>query len=543
VSGKFGDTVHRLTKFALERNPEYEKTARATDHYGTKVQRTLQFTKDAVNYAFPYRGFSMSIEGSRVIRDDKKQKVNNLWIAELTKQRYWDEMHPKIMAQIMQIAMGLGMAKSEQADMEVQKGVAGLKDLVGEERAQSTLTELCEWKNELNIPETVYEQSPRDVDTTERIYANSLKTAADGDPLISEVFKRVKKFDHGPLVNALAGLVEADLSAVTILSGNPGISLAAEGASTAFVMATGGPEENKILKELYFGRRLEIRRKRISDETELALMNYEKALLTHNGPQLAMSEVVLAQLVGPERIPTVLERNPINDFALTAPIELGKMSPPDERAALAPSNPNIAPTETIASTVSGTESQMPPTPPATEPAAPGSSNPNIAPTETIASAVSGAESQMPPTPPTTEPAAPGSNNPSIASTEKIASTVSGAESQMPPTPPTTEPAAPGSNNPNIAPTEKIASTVSGAESQMPPTPPTTEPTAPGSNNPDIVPIKKIAFLVSPAESERPSPTRALPHHCVHVRHKAYKQRHRQWRYVVLAGHTYTTYGF
>jgi len=126
------------------------------------------------------------------------------------------------------------------------------------------------------------------------------------------------------LANFTASMVEANLAAVTVLSGSPMISLAAEGASTLFVMSTGGPEENKILKELYFGRRLEIRRKRIAEETELALTNYEKGLLTHNGPQLALSEVVLSQLVGPEKIADVLERDPINDFTVTAPIELAK---------------------------------------------------------------------------------------------------------------------------------------------------------------------------------------------------------------------------
>ncbi len=323
VGARFGETVYRLTKSALDRDPKYEKTALAVDHYGTKVQRALRVTKDAINYAYPYRGFSMSIEGSRVVAD-KNQKLTNLCIAELTKQRYWDEMHPKIMAKILQIAMGLGLEKSEQADIEVQKGVTGLKDFVGKEKAESTLAELSEWNSQLSIPEEVFQQSPWDVDMTERIYANALKTSADGDPLVSFVYKSVKKFDHGKLANFAAGVVEANLSAVTVLSGNPCISLAAEGANTAFVMTTGGPEENKILKELYYGRRLEIRRKRISDETELALTNYEKALLTHNSPQLAMSEIVLAELVGPEKIAEVLERDPINDFAWTAPIELAK---------------------------------------------------------------------------------------------------------------------------------------------------------------------------------------------------------------------------
>jgi hypothetical protein len=323
VSAQFGERLHQLTKSALEGDQEYQKTAKAVDHYRTKVQRALRVSKDAVNYVYPYRGFSMSIEASRVILDEK-QKLNNLCIAELTKQRYWDEMHPKVMAQIMQIAQGLGMEKSEQAEATVQKGLAGLENLTDAETAEATLKELSEWKNQLNIPEPVFQQSAWDVESTERIYQNALKVSEDGDPLIHQVFKTVKKYEHGKIFNTAAGAIEANLSALTILSGNPFASLAAEGANTAFVMTTGGPEENKILKDIYFGRRLEIRRKRISDEAQLALTNYQTALLTHNAPQLAMSEMVLSELIGPEKIAMVLEHDPVNDTVLAAPIEFAK---------------------------------------------------------------------------------------------------------------------------------------------------------------------------------------------------------------------------
>jgi hypothetical protein len=323
ISAKFGERLHKLTKSALEQDPGYQKTAKAVDHYRTNVQRALRVTKDAVNYVYPYRGFSMSIEGSRVILDEK-QKLNNLCIAELTKQRYWDEMHPKVMAQIMQITQGLGMEKSDEADAAIKKGVTGLTNLTDGQTAEATLKELTEWKNQISVPEPLFNQPAWDVESSERVYQNAIKVSADGDPLIHQVFKTVKKYEHGKLANMAAGAIEANLSAATILSGNPFASMAAEGVNTAFVMTTGGPEENKILKELYFGRRLEIRRKRISDETELALTNYQKALLTHNAPQLAMSEMVLSELVGPERIATVLEHDPVNDIAMAPPIELAK---------------------------------------------------------------------------------------------------------------------------------------------------------------------------------------------------------------------------
>ena len=328
VSSRFGDSVHNLTKTALNNDAEYQKTAKAVDHYRTTFQRTLRTTKDAINYALPYRGFSMSMEGSRVILD-KKQKLNNLWVAELAKQKYWDEMHPKVTAQLMQIAMGLGIADPQQSANAVQKGMDGLTNLVGADAAQSTLNELSEWKNQLNVPDSVYQQEPWDPDTANGVYQQALKTSGEGDALIQFVFNRVKKFDHSKLANFTASVIEADLSAITIFSGNPLASVAAEGVSTAFVMSTGGPEENKILKELYYGRRLEIRRKRISDEAQMALSNYEKAILTHNPSQLAMSEIVLAELVGPDKIPDVLARDPINDFTVNAPIELAKKTVTD----------------------------------------------------------------------------------------------------------------------------------------------------------------------------------------------------------------------
>lgn len=484
VGTRFGETVHRLTKFALDQDPEYKKAARAVEHYSSKTQRAIRFTKDAINYAYPYRGFSMSIEGARIITD-KPQKVNNLCIAELCKQRYWDELHPKIMAKIMQIALGLGMGKSEQADVAVQKGVTGLTDLVGQEKALSMLAEMTEWNDQLNIPESVFTEPPRDVDTTERVYANALKTSADGDPLISEIFKRVKKYDHGKLANFAAGAIESTLAAVTVLSGNAGISLAAEGASTAFVMSTGGPEENKILQELYYGRRLEIRRKRISDETELALMNYEKALLTHNRAQLAMSEIVMAELVGAEKIAVVLEHEPINDFTCSAPIELAKMPSAKERAAaLPPSNSNIAPIENIAPEQRSTES------PASQAALP-----------IIAQASLGPES------------------PVIASIDKTAPKVKSTGFPLPPVSPSVKQTDIGCDKPVIALSEKTASAVSGAVPQIPPASPTIKQADPGMDKPEIVPVKKIAFKVSGAATRKPSPTQSLPQYSVHAKHK------------------------
>jgi len=318
INAFFGDNVNKLTKVALLKNPKYEQAAKAVTHYRTGMQKTIRASKDALNYVIPYRGFSMSMEGARVVLD-QDQKVNNLFVAELVKQKYEDEMHAKVMVSMMQIAMGMGLKNPTDSQAAVNQGVEGLKKLTSDEQAASTLAAMNEMKDQLNIPEGIFAQHNWDVDTTDRIYQKALNVAADDDPLIDHIKTKAKKYIHSTAFNIAASAVQSSLAAVTLLSGSPMISVGAEAASTAFVMATGGPEENKILAELYFGKRIEIRRKRIADEVRLAMANYDKALMTHNGPQLAMSEIVLADLIGYENIPTVIERHAINDFGFPEP--------------------------------------------------------------------------------------------------------------------------------------------------------------------------------------------------------------------------------
>ena len=73
---------------------------------------------------------------------------------------------------------------------------------------------------------------------------------------------------------------------------------AAKTALVAFVMATGGPEQCKLLKELYLDKRLESRCKALNEEAHLAVDNYQLALLTKNPVLLGYSESLVGQMIG-----------------------------------------------------------------------------------------------------------------------------------------------------------------------------------------------------------------------------------------------------
>jgi hypothetical protein len=206
----------------------------------------------------------------------------------------------------------------------VAKGMEGLESLVGKEQAARTLAQLTEWRDQIKVPDSVYDQPTWDVATYQQIYQDGVKKAESGDPLIANIVQRVKKFEHGKLYNFSASMVESTLAGMTLTAGMPMVAIGAEALNTAFVMSTGGPEECKILKELYFGRRLEFRRKRIQNELQLALASYEKALMTRNDTLLASSEAVMAQLVGPDALPKIIGRESVVQYDFVPPVELAQ---------------------------------------------------------------------------------------------------------------------------------------------------------------------------------------------------------------------------
>ena len=81
-------------------------------------------------------------------------------------------------------------------------------------------------------------------------------------------------------------------------------------ALSVFVGATGGPEQDKIMKELYLGERLDSRSNVLNSEIQLAMENYQIGKLTRNAVLMAAAEAVVQQMAGPEVVPDIFGRTP-----------------------------------------------------------------------------------------------------------------------------------------------------------------------------------------------------------------------------------------
>ncbi|MFN8659763.1 MAG: hypothetical protein U0105_25735 [Candidatus Obscuribacterales bacterium] len=296
-------TVERLLEKALDNDDQAKQLDKAVLHYRKASQRALAQTKDAADYIVPYRGFGPSIEAANLVTGEKIS-VKSRAAAEYARQKHVDETHIKVVSSVMQMAMGLGMSDPEKGAATVDSGFQSLKSLVGEEEATRTKDTLAAWSKEIVVPESVYAQGAWDVQLRQNKRKLVLEAALDNDEVLHQITKHLHKYGHKSKFTRMSSQVIQTTLATAALTPSF-IGPAAKTALLAYVMATGGPESCKLLKELYLDKRFESRWKVLNEESHLALENYQIAILTRNPVLLACSESFVSEMSGEQTVTDV----------------------------------------------------------------------------------------------------------------------------------------------------------------------------------------------------------------------------------------------
>ncbi|MGH9548133.1 MAG: hypothetical protein ACRD3W_02115, partial [Terriglobales bacterium] len=271
-----GARIDELLEAALDRDPRTAVLDQAVKHYRKTSQKVIAETKDATDYLIPYRGFGPSSEAGDVILDEKV-KLKSRASAEFARQKQIDETHIKVVSSVMQLAMGLGMTDQTRGEEVTQSGYESLKQLVGDEEADRTKQELLTWSKGKEMPESVTRRGIWDVTQKQDKHKLVVETSLDEDPVVTEIKRRLHKYNQkSKLAMASSHVIQATLGAASLTP--TFIGPAAKTALLAYIMATGGPEQVKIMKELYLDKRFESRCKVVNEEAHLALDNYEIAI-------------------------------------------------------------------------------------------------------------------------------------------------------------------------------------------------------------------------------------------------------------------------
>ncbi|MCC7527186.1 MAG: hypothetical protein IT342_01615, partial [Candidatus Melainabacteria bacterium] len=190
-----GSQMDKLLESALERDEKTKAIDMAVAHYRKKSQIVIAETKDAVDYMIPYRGFGPSSEAGDIILGEKLN-VKSRASAEFARQKSIDETHLKVTTCIFQVAMGLGMTDTNRGDEIVDAGMKSLKELVGDEEAAATRKMLSQFKDNLNVPESTYQQKMWDVAQKQSKQNQVFQASIEEDPVVKEIKKRIHKYNR-----------------------------------------------------------------------------------------------------------------------------------------------------------------------------------------------------------------------------------------------------------------------------------------------------------------------------------------------------------
>jgi hypothetical protein len=283
-------------------------------------RRMLGKARDMAQYCTSYKGFESSSEAADVILAEKVTLKSKAAL-EYVKQKDFDSLHADVTACVLQIAMGIGTEDAERRSQLVNDGVQTLKGLVGDEQATNCLhcvtASLDKAKSEAK-----FDGRSWDVLEMQRKSAQILKHEIEGDDVVKEIVAHLHKYNrHSNLSRVSAKVINLTLS-VAELTPNF-ISPAAQVAEIIYIALTGGPEEAKLLKEVYLDRRLEERVRRVSQEANLALTNYNLAKVTKNPVLLNCSESIVRAMVGEESTTALLHEAKVEDAKFAAPVDPG----------------------------------------------------------------------------------------------------------------------------------------------------------------------------------------------------------------------------
>lgn len=312
--------VDELVNTAQLKHPRTETLDKKVKSHNSGHRKVIAKSFDALNYVFGYRGSTPSSEMGDVILEEKK-KLKSKGSAEWLSQQHKDEVELAVVSTAMDLAAALGGSFSDASEDKEQATIAyqNLKELVGDELARKTVAEFRSWsRRPLNI--SAFDGKVWSINQRQQKQKAIMQICKDTDPVIKDVVEAVHKYNgHGKLYLATARTIKTSLG---IASMSPTVvAPASQIALFFYTMATGGDEEDKMLREIYLDKRLASRSTVISEKSHLALDRYQIAKLTRNPILMTYCENVVKHMTGSQAVPSILGPSTPSQTASTKPVE------------------------------------------------------------------------------------------------------------------------------------------------------------------------------------------------------------------------------
>jgi len=298
---------------AIERSIEAQKNNKQVNKYSKIALRAWKVTKCTVNYMLDDRGFLPSIEGGQLMLDENL-KVHDKGSAECAKQMWLDRAHDKVVADVVEMITGFGASDPSKRQDLINDSMSSIKTYAGEDTAKHIHDRLSTWSDHESL-QNATRDFPSDGTWTVKERQNKVdlivSTISKSDPIIAEVTKRVHKYSkHSKFALRSSQVVE---TACNVASLTPSfVGPGAQAALLVFSVGTGGFEEDKLLAEMYLGKRFESRKTSFNHQALMAIDAYQLAMQTHNIPLASCSASLLKRLGGDDLWTAVCQNKPLS---------------------------------------------------------------------------------------------------------------------------------------------------------------------------------------------------------------------------------------
>ncbi|MBU6452758.1 MAG: hypothetical protein KGS72_13310 [Cyanobacteria bacterium REEB67] len=294
-----------------------------TSKFGS-VKKVTSSATSLVNFVFDLRGFDWSKEGANAILEEKLKPHSEI-AREFLRHKAEDERELAVVTSTLQLASvsGLDEAKTKKAidNLAAQIGPDEAEKL--HERLQTISTAdginsntACALVGSSDQPGTTFttplslveDKASVDVEQKCMRLRSILEAASESDPVVATMTKRLHKYNHrSKFLQVTAKAVYATLGVAAFTP-----TLAAPIAETTlltFMMVTGGPEQDKLLKEVYLSKCLQSRASLINEKAHLAVDCYDMAVHTKNPRLLACAKDLIRQMTSQKAMAAFMNVN------------------------------------------------------------------------------------------------------------------------------------------------------------------------------------------------------------------------------------------
>jgi len=281
--------VNELVDIALKRQTDNDLLNSKGKHFNGGLSIAWAGARDILELLTEYKGFEQSSEAGDIVLGEKL-KLKSKGSADYAKQLRKDQTERDLFTALMQVAEGLGCTDNEEGKAALDQGVGHLTAIVGEEESQKTVKIMKDWCAAIQIGPTIFAGHPLSIIETEQESKTVLDASMKNDPVIADIKHVIHKYFNGRsnIARVTAKVVNFTLS-VTGYSPTV-ISPVSQLAWTAYIATQGGPEEAKLLKEVYLAKCFDSRYTTLNACATLAVNSHNKAVLTKNPSLLAVSE-------------------------------------------------------------------------------------------------------------------------------------------------------------------------------------------------------------------------------------------------------------